>query len=150
MKNILILIIVLFLKSCAANTPINETRIIQKFQKKLNAEYKDPKKTPLRGDHLVNFKEHPFFPIDLKYKISAQFTVTKDAVSFEIPTSSGKTKSYREYGKASFVLDGQEVTLRLYQSLALSQKADFEDHLFLPFRDLTNGVETYGGGNIWI
>ncbi len=32
-----------------------------KFQKALNAEYLDPKETPLRGDNFKNFKEHPFF-----------------------------------------------------------------------------------------
>lgn len=119
---------------------------IRKFQSDLNAEYQNPKETPLRGDNFTNFKDHPFFPIDLKYRIKAKFERTENAVSFDLPTSSGKTQPYMEYGKATFQLDGKTHTLSIYQSLNLIKKPGFEDYLFLPFRDETNGKETYGGG----
>lgn len=119
---------------------------IRKFQSDLNAEYQNPKETPLRGDNFTNFKDHPFFPIDLKYRIKAKFERTENAVSFDLPTSSGKTQPYMEYGKATFQLDGKMHTLSIYQSLNLIKKPGFEDYLFLPFRDETNGKETYGGG----
>ena len=96
--------------------------------------------------HFTNFKQHPFFPINLKYRIAAKLNKSENAEPFELPTSSGKTKTYQEYGKASFVLDGKELSLTLYQSLALSQEAGYEDYLFLPFRDATNEIETYRGG----
>ena len=119
---------------------------VRKFQKALNEEYLNPKETPLRGDHFTNFKAHPFFPVDLKYRITAKFLRTESAEPFDLPTSSGKTKPYREYGKATFTLDGKSYTLTLYQSLDLIKQAKYRDHLFLPFRDMTNEKETYGGG----
>lgn len=119
---------------------------IKKFQKELNAEYLNPKETPLRGDNFKNFKQHPFFPINLKYRITAKFEKTENAEPFDLPTSSGKTKPYREYGKATFQLDGKSYTLTLYQSLDLIKQKKYKDHLFLPFRDATNEKETYGGG----
>jgi uncharacterized protein len=119
---------------------------IKKFQNELNAEYLNPKETPLRGDNFKNFRQHPFFPIDLKYRVTAKFTKMQNAEPFDLPTSSGKTKSYREYGKATFELDGQSYTLTLYQSLDLIKQKKYRDYLFLPFRDMTNGKETYGGG----
>lgn len=119
---------------------------IRKFQSDLNAEYHNPKETSLRGDNFTNFEDHPFFPIDLKYRIKAKFKRTESAVPFELPTSSGKTQPYMEYGKATFQLDGKIYTLSIYQSLNLIKKPGFEDYLFLPFRDETNGKETYGGG----
>lgn len=119
---------------------------IKKFQQELNAEYLNPKETPLRGDNFKNFKQHPFFPINLKYRVTAKFTRTENAEPFDLPTSSGKTKLYREYGKATFQLDGQSYTLTLYQSLDLIKQKKYEDYLFLPFRDATNEKETYGGG----
>lgn len=146
MKKFLVLMIALLLSSCVSQAQKEEVSDIQKFQQELNAEYKNPKETPLRGDHFTNFKEHPFFPISLKYRVSAQFTKTENSEPFEFPTSSGKTKTYQEYGKATFILDGKELTLILYQSLALSQQEGYEDYLFLPFRDATNEIETYGGG----
>ncbi|HAO07320.1 MAG TPA: hypothetical protein DCQ50_10060 [Chryseobacterium sp.] len=119
---------------------------IKKFQKELNAEYVNPKETPLRGDNFKNFKQHPFFPINLKYRITAKFEKTENAEPFDLPTSSGKTKPYREFGKATFQLDGKSYTLTLYQSLDLIKQKKYKDHLFLPFRDATNEKETYGGG----
>lgn len=123
-----------------------EIKQIKKFQQDLNKEYLDPKETPLRGDNLKNFKAHPFFPIDLKYRVKAKFIKTKNPQPFDLPTSSGKTKSYREYGKATFILDGKTYVLTIYQSLDLIKLKKYKDHLFLPFRDATNNKETYGGG----
>lgn len=119
---------------------------IKKFQTELNREYKDAKESPLRRESFTDFKEHPFFPVNLKYRVTAKFINTENAVPFQIQTSSGKTKPYREYGKATFTLDGKEYTLTLFQSLGLITQQGYEDYLFLPFRDATNGKETYGGG----
>ena len=145
MNNILLVIVSVLLTSCVSQSKADLISESQKFQNELNAEYKNPKETPLRGDHFTKFKEHPFFPINLKYRVSAKLTKTENAVPFEIETSSGRTKPYKEYGKAKFVIDGKELTLTLYQSLGLSPPG-YEDYLFLPFRDVTNEIETYGGG----
>ncbi|KMQ70887.1 DUF1684 domain-containing protein [Chryseobacterium koreense] len=140
----LIVFIGLIMISCAAQPKIISE--IQKFQEELNMEYKNPKESPLRGDNFTNFNRHPFFPIDLKYRFNAKFTRTENAVPFEIPTSSGKAKPYVEYGKATFILDGKSYTLNVYQNLNLIRQKGYEDYLFLPFHDATNGKETYGGG----
>lgn len=139
----LFLILSLFLN---AQTEKENIASIKKFQKELNTEYLNPKETPLRGDNLKNFKKHPFFPINLKYRVTAKFVKTENPVPFELPTSSGKFKQYQEYGKATFELDGKSFTLTLYQSLDLMKMEKYKDHLFLPFRDETNEKETYGGG----
>lgn len=129
-----------------AQTEKENIAAIKKFQKELNAEYLNPKETPLRGNNLKQFKKHPFFPINLKYRVTAQFIRTENPVPFELPTSSGKFKQYQEYGKATFELDGQSFILTLYQSLDLMKMEKYKDYIFLPFRDLTNEKETYGGG----
>ncbi|MBO6200917.1 MAG: DUF1684 domain-containing protein [Chryseobacterium sp.] len=129
-----------------AQTKKENLNAIKKFQKELNAEYLNPKESPLRGDNLTNFKKHPFFPADLKYRVTANFVKTEKPVPFELPTSSGKFKQYQEYGKADFEIDGKKYTLTIYQSLDLMKIEQYKDHLFLPFRDETNGKETYGGG----
>lgn len=146
MKKILLIVVAFFVTSCVSqsnNTIISE---IQNFQNTLNSEYKNPKETPLRGTNFTNFKQHPFFPINLKYRVSADLVKTENAIPFEIPTSSGKSKTYVEYGKAHFSIEGKKLSLTLYQMVAFKDKPGFEDYLFLPFRDLTNTIETYGGG----
>ncbi|MDC8106775.1 DUF1684 domain-containing protein [Chryseobacterium sp. B21-037] len=146
MKRYLLLLLLFPCFVFSQKSILKEKAEIKKFQKNLNAEYLNPKETPLRGDNFTNFKAHPFFPVDLKYRVQAKLVRTANAEPFEIPTSSGKTKQYKEYGKASFTLEGQEYTLTLYQSLDLLKQEKYKDYLFLPFRDLTNGKETYGGG----
>lgn len=100
----------------------------------------------MRGDNLKNFKKHPFFPIDLKYRVTAKFVKTENPVPFELPTSSGRFQSYQEFGTAEFEIEGKQFALKIYQNLRLIEMEKYKDHLFLPFRDETNGKETYGGG----
>ncbi|KFF27324.1 DUF1684 domain-containing protein [Chryseobacterium vrystaatense] len=146
MKKYLIILLLFPLFILSQKKVSKEIVEIRKFQNELNEEYLNPKETPLRGDNFTNFKEHPFFPVDLKYRVTAKLTRTEDAQPFDLPTSSGKTKSYREYGKVVFDLDGKPYTLTIYQSLDLIKQEKYKDHLFLPFRDATNEKETYGGG----
>lgn len=119
---------------------------IRKFQKDLNKLYLNKDETPLRGDNFTHFKAHPFFPIDLKYRVKAILVKAENPQPFEIPTSSGRTQQYREYGKAYFTIDGKPYVLAIYQNLRLIATEKYRNHLFLPFRDATNGKETYGGG----
>jgi len=140
------LLFIIFSVFLNAQTKKENIEAIKKFQKELNAEYLNPKESPLRGDNLKNFKKHPFFPIDLKYRVTAKFVKTENPVPFELPTSSGKFQSYQEFGKAIFEIDGKNYELTIYQNLRLIQMEKYKDHLFLPFRDETNGKETYGGG----
>lgn len=146
MKKYIILFLLLPLWVFSQKKMSKEEKEVQKFQKELNAEYLNPKETPLRGDNFKNFKGHPFFPFDAKYRVTAQFVKSEDTKPFDLPTSSGKTKSYQEYGKATFTLDGKPYTVTLYQSLDLIKQEKYKDYLFLPFRDATNEKETYGGG----
>ncbi|RXM37601.1 hypothetical protein BOQ62_21815 [Chryseobacterium sp. CH21] len=146
MKKYIFLFLLLPLWFFSQKKMSKEEKEVQKFQKELNAEYLNPKETPLRGDNFKNFKQHPFFPFDAKYRVTAKFVKSKDTQPFELPTSSGKTKTYQEYGKATFTLDGKPYTVTLYQSLDLIKQEKYKDYLFLPFRDATNEKETYGGG----
>ena len=146
MKNILYLFISLFIISCASNTKRKEISAIEKFQKNLNTEYQNPKETPLRDDNFQKFTVHPFFPINLKYRVVAKFTKIENPQNFEFPTSAGKTQTYKAFGKISFKLDGKNYTLTIYQSQSLMKTPGYDDYLFLPFHDLTNAQETYGGG----
>ena len=141
-----ILYCVLFLIPFMGFSQKKEIKEIQKFQNNLNKEYSDPKETPLRDDNFKNFKKHPFFPINLKYRIAVKFVKNENAEPFDLPTSSGKSKQYQEFGKAYFNLDGKDFILNIYQSLDLMKQEEYKDHLFLPFGDATNNKETYGGG----
>lgn len=61
-------------------------------------------------------------------------------------TTTDRLPTYEKYGEAIFELNGKTITLSIYQSHDLRETEKYKNHLFLPFTDLTNGHETYGGG----
>ena len=119
---------------------------IKSYQNELSAEYKNPDTSPLDSVDRVKFRKHDFYPIDLNYRVTASFKRTPDAPKFKMKTSGPKTPEYVKYGEAEFLLNGKTHKLQIFQNVKLSQQEAFMDHLFLPFTDNTNGVETYGGG----
>ncbi|MBL7807472.1 MAG: DUF1684 domain-containing protein [Saprospiraceae bacterium] len=87
-----------------------------------------------------------FFPARKEWSIPAAFERTPEAKPFIMMTYSGQKRDYVQYGILSFSLNNQKHTLQIYQNLKLIQDSTYRDHLFLPFKDLSNGGETYGGG----
>lgn len=118
----------------------------QAFQNELNAEYLNPEKSPLSEEDLAKFTALPFFPIDEKYHVMAHFERTPMEKPFQMATTTKRKPIYVKYGIARFKLDGKEYSLTIFQNISLKSKQGFEDYLFLPFKDETNGLETYGGG----
>lgn len=119
---------------------------IRQYQQELNAEYANPEESPLESEDLKNFHGLPFFPVNEKYRIEARFVRTPGSQPFKMPTSSGRLPVYEKFGEALFELDSQKIVLPIYQSHELRERKGYEDYLFLPFKDLTNGGESYGGG----
>lgn len=118
----------------------------ENFQKELNAEYMDKDKSPLLPEDKPDFKGHPFFPIDEKYFVVAEFVRTENEKPFAMKTSTARMPMYEKYGELHFAIDGKPMKLNVYRSLDLAKKEEYQDYLFLPFSDLTNGRETYIGG----
>ncbi|MGB0166519.1 MAG: DUF1684 domain-containing protein [Luteibaculum sp.] len=119
---------------------------IRDFQTELNQKFKDPEKSPLTAKDLQNFKGLNFYPIQEKYRVVANFQRAKDAIPFQMKTTTSRMPTYELYGIASFELDGETYSLNIYQSHDLRKMEDYKDHLFLPFTDLSSGDGTYGGG----
>jgi len=87
-----------------------------------------------------------FFPIDESYRVVADFEKAKDSKWFSMRTSGGRKDINRVYGIIRFTINDTTVQLNLYQSQDLLNVAKLKDYLFLPFTDLTSGVQTYDGG----
>lgn len=132
-----------------AHAQTDSTKIkaeIEDYRAELNKEYSDSATSPLPKEKIANFKGHEFYPVDLKYHIKAKFIRTENEKPFKIQTTGTRTPEYVKYGEAHFELDGKKLVLNLYRNIALSQKEEYKNHLFIPFKDLTSGDETYGGG----
>lgn len=119
---------------------------ILKFQEELNAEFKDPETSPLADRFRINFESLDFFEPDTSYVVQAEFIRTPEALPFAMPTTTDRESTEVVFGIAKFTLNGKDHELEIYQSPELIKQAEYEDYLFLPFTDNTNGEETYGGG----
>ena len=89
---------------------------VVKFQKELNKEFKNPKKSPVKKEDLKTFQGLAFFPIDEKYRVTAKFERAENAIPFQMATTTDRLPTYEVYGTATFVIDQQEFTLNIYQS----------------------------------
>jgi uncharacterized protein (DUF1684 family) len=116
------------------------------FQSELNAQYADSLKSPLLKEDMVQFKMHNFYPVDMKFCIEADFKKTPGENTFEMKTTGTRRPMYYKFGEIHFTIDGKKLQLNVYQSMDLLNKPEYKDYLFVPFTDLTNGKETYGGG----
>jgi uncharacterized protein (DUF1684 family) len=117
-------------------------RETDKYRKKYKEEFLHTANSPLKEADLPFLQ---FYDPDSTYRVVAKFEKSRGQ-SFEMPTYSGVNKTYVKYGKIKFRLHGRKQTLTVYRSLSLQQLAKYKDYLFIPFKDKTNGDESYGGG----
>jgi len=106
-------------------------------------EFITEERSPLKGNDTAYLQ---FYEPDLQYRITAEITLTPDSKPFEMPTHSGKTKTFKQYGIITFTIHDTTLTLQVFQNLKLLEDPKYKDHLFIPFTDLTTYEETYGGG----
>ncbi|WP_298760386.1 DUF1684 domain-containing protein [uncultured Psychroserpens sp.] len=116
------------------------------FQKEINAEYKDATTSPLKEKDRKNFKSLDFFKFDSTYVVKANLKRTPNSKWFKMPTTTSRVSDERVYGILSFGLNGKQYNLNVYQGKDLMKEEEYEDYLFLPFLDNTNGEDSYGGG----
>ncbi len=119
---------------------------VLEFQQTLNKEFSNPEESPLTAAERRKFKSLPYYPNRYGYYVAAQLVRDSTAQPFAMETSTDRRPLYRKYGELRFVLQGQPMRLSVYQSADLLQRPGFEDYLFVPFTDLTNGQGSYGGG----
>ena len=98
--------------------------------------------SPVPAGQRANFPPLPYFPVDPSYRVPAMLQVEANTPAVEMPTSTGQRRKMRRVGKLSFTLQGQPLLLGAF----VEENDAAMRRLFVPFGDLTNGVETYPGG----
>lgn len=109
------------------------------------SELMDVKAGVLDSTEIAHFQGLDYFDFDAQYQINARFE-KNIGKKFKMPTSTDRLPTYRRYGYVYFQLDSTELRLTVYQNMGLRKVEGFKNYLFIPFRDLTNSSETYGGG----
>jgi uncharacterized protein (DUF1684 family) len=88
---------------------------------------------------LKGFSRIEYFPIDLAWRVRAQFVPSDSGNQMDIPTILGTTTRSTTAGTLEFEMNDET-----YRLIALGEPG--EQDLFLIFGDETNGSETYHGG----
>lgn len=144
MKNWYLIFIVVFTLNCSqGKQPIKEGTA---WQMKMNADFKDVTKSPLKNKDRKTFKGLDFFDFDSSLVVTAALKRTPDTEWFKMKTTTDRISLERVFGELTFEINGKSFQLNVYQGKELMTEEGFENYLFLPFIDNTNGISTYGGG----
>lgn len=113
---------------------------------KKDLDFTNPEKSPLSPEHLPVFEGLSYFKPDIGYRLKARFEPDTTGEPFKMPTTSNRLPLYRKYGYIHFSIRDTALVLTAYQNLDYRVANPGYSKLFVPFKDLTNSVETYGGG----
>lgn len=117
---------------------------IQKERKEKDDLFKNGKSSPLVEADKKDFKGLNYFEVDSRYKVKARLEYfTTDSTEI-FPTTGGKKRYYKRFGKAFFKIDGLDLSLTLW--LVAEKNLGRKPLIFLPFTDLTSDEESYGAG----
>ena len=122
---------------------LEEQRVLE-WRKERDAFFKNHQRSPLLPKDKKNFKALKYYPFNPQYAFSGKierfiFHIDNPKYYATFLTNKGLNKRYIRYGKFHFELDGKGNTIEIYKSI-------LSDMLFIPFKDKTNGKETYEGG----
>jgi uncharacterized protein (DUF1684 family) len=121
-----------------------EEQQVLKWRKERDVFFKSHQRSPLLPQDKKAFKGLRYYPFDPNYVFSGRierfiFHIDNPQYYATFLTNKGTSKRYLRYGRIHFSLDGRELAIEIYKSI-------LSDTLFIPFKDGTNGKETYEGG----
>lgn len=110
------------------------------FRQQIDDFMRQHPQSPLDREARRQFKGLNYYAPDTAYVFEGEVTLLADAgLPVPMQTSTGNTVMYQRWGVFGLVVGGVSAELTIY--------SDEDDHdLFLPFKDATNGRETYGAG----
>ncbi|PSP80508.1 hypothetical protein BRC81_02130 [Halobacteriales archaeon QS_1_68_20] len=96
--------------------------------------------SPLPGDARAAFEGLPYYDPDPDLRFEPSLEEHEDKAPVTVATTADNDQEYLRWGEFVFEVDGEQQSLEAYRS------DPEEERLWVPFRDETNGEETYGGG----
>lgn len=121
-----------------------EKRRVLEWRKERDAFFKSHQRSPLLPEDKRHFRGLKYYGFDSTCVFFGKierfiFNINNPKYYATFLTNKGTKKRYVRYGNFRFRLNGKECVLEIYKSI-------LSDMLFIPFKDRTNGKETYEGG----
>ena len=102
--------------------------------------FKKYMQSPIPIEYRQQFEMLHYFPPDPNFRFELELHEHDDKKSMQIEDTKGNTREFLRWGEFQFKVGNEADTLQAYKSNSE------EERLFIPFRDVTSGKETYGAG----
>jgi uncharacterized protein (DUF1684 family) len=141
-----VLIVALTLSACTNAPPPPDAAdypaTIQTLRAKKDQAFSSAGDSPVPAARRGSLLPLAYYEVDERYRAPAALTPSPDEPVIVMATSTGKQRPMRRAGRLEFTLLGRELAVTAFV------EADDREalRLFVPFRDPTNGTETYAGG----
>jgi uncharacterized protein (DUF1684 family) len=125
--------------------PINDADYVKQLQETRaakDAAFRNASDSPIPRDKLDQLLPLSYFPPDPDYIVPASLKLAPERDIVDMPTSTGEMRKEERVGLLEFTLKGQPLTLSAFVEAGSRDV----NRLFVPFRDLTSGTETYHAG----
>ena len=133
--------------SCSSNPEVPDDaaaiKELETFRADRNKQYREDPASPIPADKKDVLLPLRYYPPDPSYAVPAVLDIFPgERQKLEVPTSTGVPRREELVGRLTFTLQGQKLTLNAF----VEEGTQTIDELFVPFRDLTAGTETYPAG----
>ncbi|MCD6414346.1 MAG: DUF1684 domain-containing protein [Candidatus Diapherotrites archaeon] len=96
--------------------------------------------SPLAPEERSYFRKLSYFSPDSAYRFELTLHEHEQKEHIEIEDTAGQIRDFLKWGEFRFEINGVKCTLQAYANDPV------HEGLFIPFKDETNGIETYGAG----
>jgi uncharacterized protein len=138
--------VALLCASCSTSAPPSNdkgyTEQLMAFRAEKDREFQTAADSPVPRDKVGELLPLSYFPPDPDYVVSASLKPASERQVIDMPTSTGEVRKEERVGVLEFNLKGQPLTLSAFVEAGSKDV----NRLFVPFRDLTSGTETYQAG----
>ncbi len=122
-------------------------RQINQFRQQKDQFFATSAEAPIPAHERPQFQGLRYFEPDPAYRVEAELARFPTPEIVQLGTTTGRVSQHYRYGEVRFTLGGQPCRLTVYKSVhAHGHDAHVDRELFLPFRDATSGLESYGAG----
>lgn len=125
----------------AVHGPRSYTAKINKERSLKDLQFKNSPDSPIKQTERAKFDKLTYYPANPGYVCPATLVAAEKKDTLRLSTTTGGITYVVRVGKFTFDLQGRKQELAAYMYLDEERNG-----YFVPFRDLTSGVSTYGGG----
>ena len=112
---------------------------LEKLRQEKDSFFKNHFHSPLTEEQRASFVNLNYYKPNILLKFQIELKQYQEQDKIDIMTSKGFVQKHIRYGYLEFEISSKNYRLTVF-------KQEDSDHLFVPFKDKTNGIETYGAG----